>query len=103
MKRLRIGAAAIAVAFMMVGSAMADDVVRHKIPGSNFPIAQAVEIPAGKTTIYVSGAVPTVVDTAAAKNSVAAYGDTKAQTESVFKSIEKTLSGLGLKMGDVVK
>jgi enamine deaminase RidA (YjgF/YER057c/UK114 family) len=85
------------------GSAFADDVTRHKIPNSDFPIAQAVEVPSGKTTVYLSGAVPTVINQKAEKGSVAAYGDTQAQTESVLKSIEKTLDGLGLKMGDVLK
>ncbi|MDW6024660.1 RidA family protein [Mesorhizobium sp. BAC0120] len=87
----------------MTGSAFADDVVRHKIPNSDFPIAQAVEVPPGKTTVYLSGAVPTVIDPKAEKGTIAAYGDTEAQTESVLKSVEKTLDGLGLKMGDVVK
>jgi len=92
------------VTFMAIGSqAFAQDVIRHRIPNSDFPIAQAVEIPAGKTTVYVSGAVPTVADQAAEKNSLAAYGDTKTQTESVLRSIEKTLSGMGLKMADVVR
>jgi enamine deaminase RidA (YjgF/YER057c/UK114 family) len=103
MNGLRIGAAMLAVGFLWAGSAAAQEIVRHKIPNSDFPIAQAVEVPAGKTTVYVSGAVPSVVDENAEKNSLAAYGDTKTQTESVFKSIEKTLDGLGLKMGDVIK
>lgn len=103
MKILRITAATLFFGLAFAGGAAAQDVVRHKIPGSDFPIAQAVEVPAGKTTVYVSGAVPSVADEKADKNSVAAYGDTKAQTESVLKSIEKTLDGLGLKMGDVIK
>jgi enamine deaminase RidA (YjgF/YER057c/UK114 family) len=102
MNGLRI-AATLAAGMMMTASALAQDVVRHKIPDSDFPIAQAVEIPAGKTTVYVSGAVPSVTDEAADKNTAAAYGDTKAQTESVFKSIEATLTRLDLKMSDVVK
>ena len=100
---MRISAATLAAGLFFAGSATAQDVMRHKIPNSDFPIAQAVEVPAGKTTVYVSGAVPSVVDEKADKTTIAAYGDTKAQTESVFKSIEKTLDGLGLKMGDVVK
>ncbi|PSJ63868.1 RidA family protein [Pseudaminobacter soli (ex Li et al. 2025)] len=103
MKKMRIGTATLAATLLMAGSAMAEDIVRHKIPNSDFPIAQAVEIPADKTTVYVSGAVPSVVDEKADKSTVAAYGDTKAQTESVLKSIEKTLDSLDLKMGDVVK
>ncbi len=101
--KARTGAALLAVLMMTTASAMAQDVVRHKIPNSDFPIAQAVEVPAGKTTVYVSGAVPTVVDEKAEKGTPAAYGDTETLTVSVFRSIEKTLHGLDLKMGDVVK
>lgn len=91
-------------ASLLIGvPAWAQDVVRHKIPNSNFPIAQAVEVPAGKSTVYVSGAVPSVTDQAAERNTVAAYGDTKAQTENVLRAIEKTLTGMNLKMGDVIK
>lgn len=82
---------------------LADDVVRYKIPDSNFPISAAVEIPAGKATIYVSGNVPPVVDTKAAKDSVAAYGDTKTQTIGVLTAIEKQLKSMHLGMGNVVK
>lgn len=101
--KARTGAALVAALMAMTGGAMAQDVIRHKIPNSDFPISQAVEVPAGKTTVYVSGAVPSVADEKAEKGSLAAYGDTKTQTESVLKSIEKTLAGLDLKMGDVVK
>ena len=45
--------------------AQAQDVIRHKLPDSDFPISRAVEIPAGKTTVYLSGAVPAVADAAA--------------------------------------
>ncbi len=99
----RIGAVALAATVMAAGNAFAAEVVRHKIPNSNFPIARAVEVPADKTTVYLSGAVPSVIDEKADKATVAAYGDTKAQTESVLKSIDKTLNELGLKMGDVIK
>lgn len=98
-----IGAVALAATVMTAGNAFAAEVVRHKIPNSNFPIARAVEVPADKTTVYLSGAVPSVIDEKADKASVAAYGDTKTQTESVLKSIDKTLNELGLKMGDVIK
>ncbi|NHF64571.1 RidA family protein [Xanthomonas hortorum] len=84
-------------------TAHAAEVIRHKIPNSDFPIAAAVEIPAGKATVYVSGKVPAVVDTSAPKDSAAAYGDTKAQTVSVLNQIKQQLAALGLGMGDVVK
>lgn len=82
----------------------AQDVVRHKLPNnSTFPIAAAVEVPAGKTTVYLSGMVPPVADASAARDSVAAYGDTRAQTVAVLGAIQAQLKGLGLDMGDVVK
>ena len=83
--------------------AQADDVIRHKTPGSDFPIARAVEIPAGKTTVYVSGMVPSVADEKADKTTPAAWGDTKTQTLSVLAHIDSALKDMGLTMGDVVK
>lgn len=84
-------------------SAQAQDVKRYKIPDSDFPISAAVEVPAGKATIYVSGNVPPVVDAKAPKDSVAAYGDTHTQTVGVLSAIQKQLKVMGLGMGDVVK
>ena len=83
--------------------AQAQDVIRHKLPDSDFPIARAVEVPAGKTTVYVSGAGPAVADAAADPKTPEAWGDTKTQTVSVLTGIEATLKDLGLTMGDVVK
>lgn len=84
--------------------APAPELVRHKLPnGSTFPIAAAVEVPAGRTTVYLSGTVPPVADPAADKTSVAAYGDTRTQTVAVLNLIKAQLEGLGLTMGDVVK
>lgn len=81
----------------------AGDVIRHRIPGSTFPIASAVEIPGGRTLVFVSGAVPSVADPKAERGSLAAYGDTRTQTASVLANIERSLKGLGLGMGSVVK
>jgi enamine deaminase RidA (YjgF/YER057c/UK114 family) len=81
----------------------AADVVRHKIPNSTFPISAAVEVPACKTLVFLSGAVPPVADTAAPKDTPQAYGDTRTQTVGVLTSIEKQLKGMGLSLGDVVK
>ena len=88
---------------LLASPAFAADVVRHKIPNSTFPIAAAVEVPAGKTLVFLSGAVPPVSDTSAPKDTLQAYGDTKTQTVGVLTSIEKQLKGMGLSMGDVVK
>ncbi|MDT9002408.1 RidA family protein [Paucibacter sp. APW11] len=79
------------------------DVIRHRPAGSTFPIASAVEVPAGRTLVFLSGAVPPVVDDKAERGSLAAYGDTRTQTRGVLAAIERSLKGLGLGMGDVVK
>ena len=83
--------------------AFAADVVRHKIPNSTFPISAAVEVPAGKTLVFLSGAVPPVADASAPKDTPQAYGDTRTQTVGVLTSIDKQLKGMGLSLGDVVK
>lgn len=95
--------AGLCAALWLPALAGAAEIVRHKIPNSDFPISAAVEIPAGKTTVYLSGAVPRPIDASAAKDSPAAYGDTKAQTVSVLSQIEAQLQGMGLGMRDVVK
>ncbi len=81
----------------------AKDVIRYPLPNSKFPISLGVEVPAGKTLVFLSGQVPPVADTMAAKDSVAAYGDTRTQTIGALKNIETALKGMGLSMGDVVK
>jgi len=83
--------------------AQADGIIRHATPGSSFPIARAVEIPADATVVHLSGAVPSVIDETAEQGSPEAYGDTEAQTVSVLESIEGTLADLGFGMGDVFK
>jgi enamine deaminase RidA (YjgF/YER057c/UK114 family) len=83
--------------------ASAQEVQRHRTPGSDFPIARAVEVPGGRTTVYVSGAVPPVVDANAAADSTARFGDTRTQTRGTLAGIARTLQDLGLSMGDVVK
>lgn len=81
----------------------AQNIVRHKIPGSDFPIALAVSIPPGASIHFISGQVPPVADKVADPNSLAAFGDTKTQTVGVLKKIRDILQGMGMGMGDVVK
>jgi enamine deaminase RidA (YjgF/YER057c/UK114 family) len=88
---------------VMAGSAARADVVRHPIPNSTFPIAQAVEVTGNARTVYVSGQVPPVANKDADPNSPQAFGDTKTQTVGVLNRIKGILEGLGLTMGDVVK
>jgi len=99
-------AAALALAccaLPLTAFAAAPAIVRHKIPNSDFPIAQAVTLPPGTTIHFVSGQVPPVVDKSADPNSPAAFGDTKTQTVGVLTKIKEVLQGMGLTMGDVVK
>lgn len=84
--------------------ASAADVVRHKLPNnSTFPISAAVEVPAGRTTVYLSGMVPPAANADAPKDSIAAYGDTQAQSVAVLEAIRAQLKSMQLDFGDVVK
>jgi enamine deaminase RidA (YjgF/YER057c/UK114 family) len=100
---LQQAAFALACALPLYASAAAPGIVRHKIPQSDFPIAQAVTLPPGTTLHFISGQVPPAVDKAADPNSLAAFGDTKTQTVGVLTKIKDILHGMGLAMGDVVK
>lgn len=85
------------------GSALAEDVIRHPIPNSDFPILQAVEVPADKTMVYLSGTVPSVINEDADPNSAEAFGTTEEQTVTVMNRIKGQLEGLGLGVGDIIK
>jgi enamine deaminase RidA (YjgF/YER057c/UK114 family) len=93
--------AAAAVALAAGGSAQAADVVRHS-NGTAFPIARAVEVPAGKTIYFHSGMTPAPLDAKAKAGTPEYWGDTKTQTASVFARIKESLDKLGLGFGDVV-
>jgi enamine deaminase RidA (YjgF/YER057c/UK114 family) len=95
---------AMSLALPISTPALAQDggIVRHPIPGSDFPIAQSVEVPAGATILYVSGQVPPVIDEDAERGSYAAYGDIESQTAGVLERIEAVLENGGFPMDDVV-
>lgn len=76
-------------------------VIRHG--DGKFPISTAVEVPAGATTIYLSGMGAPVQDKTAPPKSLEAYGDTRAQTLASLQRIEGELKKLNLTMGDVVQ
>ena len=84
--------------------AFAGEVIRYKLPNkSTFPISAAVEVPADKATVLLSGKVPPVIDSKAATDSIAAYGNTEVQTVGVLNAIRDQLKALGLDMGDIVR
>ena len=96
-------AAAALLAVGLTGAAIAD-VTRYPLPGgSDFPIAQAVEVSAGTTLIFHSGTVPGPANPEAERFSQEFWGDTEAQTMSVFGRLEESLKDKGLGFGDVVK
>jgi len=65
-------------------------------------IATANVVPAGYDTIYLSGALADVADPAAPKGSVASYGNTETQTESILTKLEASLKAEGASFKDVV-
>ncbi|WP_321833719.1 RidA family protein [Pseudomonas kulmbachensis] len=91
------------LAGLMASQVNAAEVIRHKLPNSDFPISLAVEIPPGVTLVNLSGVVPPVADSKADPKTLSAYGNTEVQTVNVLKNIEATLKNLGLTMGDVIK
>src|ERR1700680_4006624 len=71
--------------------------------GSKFPIARAVEIPAGTTLVFHSGMTPSPKDPNAPQGTPAYWGDTTSQALSAFANIKASLDDMGLNFGDVVK
>ncbi len=67
-----------------------------------FPIASTVVVPPGYETIYVSGMVPGVSHPEAEAGTLAAYGNTEEQTESVIGRIQAALKAQGADLGDIV-
>jgi len=103
-RRAALVSAALLMATVQNFAYASDEVVRTPLPDGNpFPIAAAVTVPAGFDTVYVSGALPSVINKDAPKGSVESYGDMQAQAVSALTSIKGTLEKLGLGMGDVVK
>ncbi len=100
----RAAAAALVTACLAgAATAAAAEVTRYPLPGSDFPIAQAVEIPAGTTLVYHSGMTPRPANPDAEQYSTEFWGDTEAQAMSVFARLEESLKAKGLSFGDVVK
>lgn len=102
MKKSSLAAAALATTLSL--SAAAEPPKRYPLPNnSTFPIARAVEVPAGTTLVYHSGQVPAPEDTEAEKGSRKYYGSTYTQAMSVFKKFEASLADMGLDFGDAIK
>lgn len=84
--------------------ACASGVIRYPLPNSTFPIAAAVEVPAGNTLVYLSGQMGLLPkDPKAPIDALGSSGDTKAQTVAALTNIKKQLQSMHLGLGDVVK
>ncbi len=66
------------------------------------PIASVAVVPPGYTTVYLSGMVPGVTHPDAEKGSMASFGTTEEQTESVLGKIQAALKAQGIDFKDVV-
>ncbi|EZP44715.1 2-aminomuconate deaminase [Stenotrophomonas sp. RIT309] len=75
----------------------ATDIKRHT--SEAIPVAYAVEVPPGRTTVYLSGKLPEPTGVGAPLD----YGDTRTQTISVLRQIHEQLASIGLRMEDLVK
>ena len=106
MKSARTAAAVIALAATITSAAAtaadAPGIVRYPI-GTSFPIARAVEIPAGFKLIFHSGFTPSPANPQAKEGTPEYWGDTKTQAMSAFQKMEASLKDMGLTFGDVVK
>jgi enamine deaminase RidA (YjgF/YER057c/UK114 family) len=96
--------AALLLASLSATAAWSEGVTRYPLPdGNKFPIARAVEVPAGTTVIFQSGTTPSPANPKATAGSAEYWGDTKTQALSAFANIKASLDAEKLGFGDVVK
>lgn len=94
---------AVFLALLCAGATQGAELVRHPLAGaSTFPIARAIEVPAGTTLLFHSGQTPAPADGKATPGTPAYWGNTKTQTLSVFARLEESLKTLNVGFGDVV-
>lgn len=90
--------------------AHAADITRYKMPaapnGKPARILESVEVPAGATTLYVSGQLASPLDPKKPMvpgMTVADFGDTKTQALSTLAKIKGILASHGYAMSDIIK
>lgn len=84
-------------------TAAAQDITRIVGARPDTPFSEAVTVPAGYTTYYISGTSASVANPSAPEGSPQRLGDTQTQTASTLANLKKTLDKLGLTFGDVVQ
>lgn len=90
------------LAFACAVAARAQEIVRYPLPVQGFPISLGVEVPAGKSLVYLSGAVPPTAAPDKDGKVAPLPADTQSQAVLTLQRIEQTLKGLNLTLGDVV-
>jgi len=100
----RTVATVVALSLLPVLNVTAAEIVRKPLGGgSTFPIARAVEVPAGFKLIFHSGLTPSPANPKAKEGTPEYWGDTKTQSLAVFTRLADSLKEMGLGFGDVVK
>lgn len=99
---LRTCPAVLPVVLAFAGPAQAQAIERFD-RHATLPIARTVQVPQTAETLYLSGEVASPIAAAGAHGEAPEFGDTEAQTLSVFQKIEQTLRDRGYALGDVVK
>jgi enamine deaminase RidA (YjgF/YER057c/UK114 family) len=95
---------AICAVWLLPFAVHAQNVVRYPIPDSHFPISAAVEVPAGKALVFLSGQMASMPKDAKGGGAASpATLDTRAQTIGTLTNIKKQLESMHLSLGDVVK
>lgn len=79
----------------------ASPILRYPNVSKDAVTSRAVEIPAGASTVLLSGQTPAPSDPRAPIYSPAYWGDMETQTRAVFSKLDGTLAGLNLHMSDV--
>lgn len=74
-------------------------VVTRTSSGPAAVISSTTTVPAGMTTVYISGTTPSPADPAKPEE----LGDTRAQTVSILTKMKAQLESMGMGMGDIVK
>lgn len=100
-KRIEIAKASLQALGLLRGGA--PEIKRVELLNSDFPVLQAVVVPANASTVYLSGMLPEVSNKDAKQGSLEAFGDTEAQTASVLRRVEAALARQDLTLGDVIQ
>lgn len=101
---LRLSRVAVLLALSYVSiTAGAQDITRIVGTRPDTPFSEAVTVPPGYATYYISGTSASVVNPSAPAGSPQRLGDTQTQTASTLANLKKTLDKLGLTFGDVVQ